>query len=100
MSVAATKDESFNRHFKEFIIGSMMETDECVLNDPAYKAAQDEQLKHEDEIRRLLGAENQDLFLDYDNMVGRRMAIAERYVYKRGMADGIKLCVALGIVTR
>ena len=75
----SVNDISFNEVFEEFV-GGRLETEEDTLNDPEYKAALDEQLKHEDEIRRLLGAENQNLFFDYDRMIGRRMAISERHV--------------------
>jgi Txe/YoeB family toxin of Txe-Axe toxin-antitoxin module len=98
MSIVATKDNGFNEIFEEFV-GGRLETDESALDDPEYKAARDEQLKYEDEIRRLLG-QNEKLFFDYDHAVSRRIAISGRHIYKQGVADGIRLCVETGLISK
>lgn len=57
-------------------------------------------LECEEEIRRLLGSENEKLFIEHDKCVGRRMAISDRHAYKQGLADGIRLCVGIGLISK
>ncbi len=97
--VAIKEDNSFEEHFREFV-GGRLETDDSALNDPKHKAVTDKSIECEDKIRQLLGSENQDIFFEDDRLIGQRMAISERYAYKRGLADGIKLCIEIGLISR
>lgn len=82
------------------IVGSRLETiDNSVVNDLKHKEIVDKELVLEQEIRQLLG-EKECLYFELDSLTGSLMSLYRRYGYKHGMADGISLCLGLGLSTR
>ena len=98
MSVVAVKDEKFTDHFGDFV-GWRMEAPDDVLNDPEYRKAADEEREVTQEIKQLLGDEEGFRLINkYCTAYTTKWAISQRRIYKLGIADGVRLCIELGII--
>ncbi|MGD0154175.1 MAG: hypothetical protein ABSC17_10570 [Thermacetogeniaceae bacterium] len=91
--------ETFEAHFNEFVGWRRAEAADMVPRDPEEsKKLLNEQERLTEEVVKL--TDDEKLVESLTESIVQQWSIAEEQAYRQGMADGIRFCVATGLISK